>query len=238
MLSVPPDTLRLLQKGINGSHGRSPTNRSNAFRWSIGKSSPGFSAPREEREEYAVNESSDESVKSTDPKKHFIKVPENIQNFTDEQIDQWAADIYGQFMEYSKLDQFAQDRLYLQKFYEVFGVKSYIWPSTVQLADMLAAYFPGSQLSVEIGGDTYRFKLSYQGKLLATLDENEISFTTGEPTQEWIGIEEGDVFSIGEIYLQHFSDLGYKILKPFRPINFGVKVTTTALLEPTEKENT
>ena len=39
------------------------------------------------------------------PKKHFFKVPDGIQEFSDEQIDAWAECIYNQIVQSSDSDQ-------------------------------------------------------------------------------------------------------------------------------------
>lgn len=57
---------------------------------------PGFDQPREEREEYDVSASNDGIVQNCNPKKHFIELPEGIQNFTGEQIQAFAEAAYDQ----------------------------------------------------------------------------------------------------------------------------------------------
>lgn len=167
---------------------------------------------------------------------HFFKLPESIQNYSAEQIEEFAAGVIRQFLVNPILGRNFIDRKYLDRFYDAFGENPAYWPSTIQLADMLTTFFPGSNLTVRIDKTDFELLLSFQGKLLASLNDQHIEFTTGEPTHSWAGSLEGDVFTVGRLYLQHFADIGYIVYKPSRPLEFGVIPTTLEILQPTEKE--
>jgi len=171
-----------------------------------------------------------ENTTGSSNNKYRNKLPDDIGSFKDDQIDEFATNTHKKFIEDLKIGQIPTSRAYLKGFYETFGTEGQFWPSTIQLADMLTAYFPGSLLTTNIDEMSYKFELSFEGKLLATLDQVKITFTTGELTQEWEGIYEGDVFTIGEYYLMHFASLGYKIYKPTRPVEFGVALVNPIVL--------
>ena len=102
-MSVPPVIFQVLKKGIHGSHGRSPINRSNAFRWFAGKSSWVILSRLEEREDLEMTNSKDETPKNKKQNCRYYALPPDIASFTDDQIEAWAEKLYDQMAHDLKL---------------------------------------------------------------------------------------------------------------------------------------
>lgn len=118
----------------------------------------------------------------------------------------------------------------LESISTVFGVDGEYWPNYVQLAVMLTAHFPESILSIYRANPNLRLELSYQGLLLATVDEVGIRFQIDIRDQDWEGIYEGDVFTVARHFLEDLSKLGYIIYEPKRTYKFGNLVKNGNLL--------
>ena len=88
-LSVRPDTFRLLQKEIYDPHGRSPTNRSIAFRWFLWEEQLVHCLEREERKDRIVTAPHGIEPNGTERKRLYFRIPADYWTSSEEQRDQF-----------------------------------------------------------------------------------------------------------------------------------------------------
>jgi hypothetical protein len=136
-------------------------------------------------------------------KKHFISMPKDFAKLSDEEIDQFASELYGQII--GKLSE------------------DLIPSSHEQVTRLVVVNFPGAELTFDTDNGKSEFLLFFEEKLLLTIDNIGWTFTTGDHGWKWEDIKEGGIEAVAEDILQALAQHDFVVYDPSGGLQGGKK---------------